>query len=301
VSDRPIFIGDADPPQQGAAQDGEALKLRGADALEGALAFVDAEGDALSRLRARVALRAAAADELGDRIEWARVDDGAFEEFSPAAAGWLGRLLHAVRVERRLRGSLEALMLLGDGGQLHRGCAERAVRFVEGRQHEDGSFGPLSGDLGPRLAVTGIAAGLLARSLVARPAHLEAAGDFLGSAWSPERIEAGRWPELVGYSMFHTNAPDELSDETLQWCGRELERGFRSHRTEALGVLQVLLACHVGSLPGASFAPEELLERLLGEQAADGGFDALCPDGPAFRVGPTIDAMRGVIGLCATF
>jgi hypothetical protein len=64
----------------------------------------------------------------------------------------------------------------------------------------------------------------------------------------------------------------ELSDAALQWCGRELERGFRSRACDALRAARVFVLCHASALPGASLTGRELCQALAGEQTADGGF-----------------------------
>ena len=291
-----VFLGGA----AGQPDAGE-LKERAASALELALGFVRAHGDELAELRAHVALRAEPVAKWVEALQALQQGDGSFAPSDVSGGGWLGRELQSRGVDDALCGTLEALALFSEVRQDDAACVEAAVRFVEVRQRGDGSFaaGVSSGDA--EIVITGVAAGSLGRSRYARPEILAAAGSWLGERFSPDRVEQGHFAERAAFAMYYSNAPDDASDEALQWCGRELERGFRSHACESLAVMQVLLACQVGSLPGATFAPEELLERLLEEQARDGGFDALAPEGPAARVGTTIDAMRAIIGLCATF
>jgi len=283
-----------------APADPTALKERAAASLERALAFVVEHGDSLAQLRAHVALQAEPAAVLTERMAALQAADGSFAPVSEACRGWLGRVLLERRAEDRLRGTLEALAILSDARQDDAPAAEAAVRFVESLQAEDGSFACGLADESAVVVVTGMAAGSLGRSRYARPEGLADAGAWLGTRFNPDLVEQGH-AECAAFAMYYSNAPDDLADEVLQWCGRALEKGFRSHAAESLAVMQVLLACQVGSLPGASFAPEELLERLLGEQAPDGGFAALEPGGPVARVASTTDAMRAVIGLCATF
>jgi hypothetical protein len=52
-------------------------------------------------------------------------------------------------------------------------------------------------------------------------------------------------------------------------------------------------------MPGATFDIAEMLERLLEEQAGDGGFAELSLDGPATRTTQTFDAMLALVRLCA--
>jgi hypothetical protein len=285
----------------GGGDPGVALKERGASALERALAFVSNNGDELSQTSAFVALRAEPAVGLAGAVGPLQQEDGSFEPFAPPSSGWLGRELRSRGLPARLSGTVEGLSLLCDARQGEAACVESAIRFLERQQLDDGSFAAASFEESTRIVATGVVGGSLARSRFARPEVLSAAATWLGERFSPEAVEAGHPAERAAFAMFYANVPDDLSDEILQWCGRELERGFRTHAAEALAVVQVLLASEVGSLPGASFAPEELLERLLEEQGADGGFDVLSPDGAPVRVGATVDAMRAIIGLCATF
>ena len=112
-------------------------------------------------------------------------------------------------------------------------------------------------------------------------------------------MEGGRLASIAAFAHFFANggAPD-LSDEALQWCGRELERGFRTHRFESVQTFRVLFYCDAHALPGATLDAVELLDRLLDEQAADGGFAALDPGGPPGRVAPTIDALMAIRATC---
>lgn len=294
-----VFIGAGDGPA-----DATRLKQQGAAALERALGFVREHGDALSLLSSHVALRAEPVGDLVERLAALQADDGSYGPFDAPCRGWIGRELEAHGADPRLRGTLEALALLADSRQTDAHCAEAAVRFVEAAQQPDGSFGSRAAsatDDSSAVVVTGISAGSLGRSRYARPEGLVDAGIWLGERFTPERVAQGHVAERAAFAMYYSNVPDEGADGALQWCGREIEREFRAHGFEALSVMQLLLACQVGALPGASFAPEELLERLLAEQAADGGFEALSADGPAARVTSTIDAMRAVIGLCAIF
>jgi len=294
-----VFLGAGEGPA-----DATRLKEQGAAALERALGFVLEHGDGLSVLCAHVALRAEPASKLVERLAALQSDDGSYDLFDAPCRGWVGRQLAEHGADPRLCGTLDALALFADSNQTDAPCAEASVRFVEAAQQPDGSFGSrmASGtDDSPDVVVTGISAGSLGRSRFARPEGLADAGVWLGERFTPDRVAQGHAVERAAFAMYYSNVPDEGADEALQWCGRELEREFRTRAVEALTVMQLLLACQVGALPGASFAPEELLERLLAEQAADGGFEALSAEGPSARVRSTIDAMRAVIGLCATF
>ncbi len=114
--------------------------------------------------------------------------------------------------------------------------------------------------------------GYLARSPFVRPRTLDAVGDFLARHWSPDLVQSGVWANVAGYAHYFANAPHEAADEILQWCGRELERGFRTRLFGAVETLRVLLLCDAHAIPGATLERDELVVSLLTEQEADGGF-----------------------------
>jgi hypothetical protein len=142
-------------------------------------------------------------------------------------------------------------------------------------------------------------AGILGRTPVSRPSLLEAAGEFLAPRFDPDAVENDGYTALLAYSHFFTNVAHDLSDEALQWCGRALEKGFRSRQFDAVATVRVLLTCDAQALPGATFDVTELLERLLEEQAGDGGFAELSVSGPATRTTQTFDAMLAIVRLCS--
>ena len=107
---------------------------------------------------------------------------------------------------------------------------------------------------------------------------------------------------LAAFAHFFTNVHHDLADEALQWCGRELERGFRTRQFDAIATLRVLLYCDADALPGLRIETEELLDLLLAEQSDDGGFYTACLGESAAsqtRVAVTIESMRSLLALCA--
>jgi len=282
----------------------EALRERAADALEHALGFVDAHGGELARMRARVVLRAVPVEQLTGEIASRQLPDGSFT--GPLAEVSLASELDLCDppVPEALRATLGALAVLAEARALHTGCVEAAVGWASRMQRADGSWGGEAATSDAGIFATGMLGGYLGRTRVARPEPLARAGAFLAGLWSPERVEGGAWSVLTAFAHFFSNVPQnaahDLADELLQWCGRELERGFRSHRFEALAVMRTLLDIDAAAMPGATLDTQEVLERLLAEQASDGGFAELVPDGPVGRVGPTIDATRAILALCAT-
>ena len=293
MSDRPIFV-------EGATASPEALKERAAEGLERAHGFVLAHATPLARCRGECLLEVAPLEDGARAVEALQREDGSFGVLVPHRAEHFDAEFKRWQPGESVLGSLDALGMLSGLRQLARARVERTVAFLEGQQREDGSFGQAR-EAELRLAGTGLLGGLLARTRYVRPAALAGVARFLGEHWDPSRVEGGHYASLAGYASFFTNVRDDQSDAVLQWCGRELERGFRTRRLEACALLSILLRCDVAMLPGATLAPDELLAALLGEQAGDGGFAALEPGGPAARVEPTLDALEVIVRLCRGF
>ena len=170
---------------------------------------------------------------------------------------------------------------------------EAAVEWLGPQQREDGSFG--EGDLPARIVRTGAVGGLLAKSPFARPAWLHAVDAFLCEHFTVERLQGGALGAIAAYSHWMGSWPSERSDEVLQWCGRELERGFRLGAFDALSTARVLLRARARGLPGARLDPSEIVLSLLGDQEADGAWPG---EGEA-RLDATLDAMEALARLAA--
>lgn len=304
MADDIVQIGGLQPPDEG-ADAVRALQERSATALERGLAFVVDYGDEVALLRAHVVLEVATPGDVIDRIAARQHSDGSFAPLGFVFSGAVTSELREAYLDAQAVGTLESLAVLADLQGLTSRAAEQAVAYLTRIQRQDGSWGnvdPTRSDQDPaqsRLFCTGMFAGYAMRTPFVRPEVVDWAGRFLTELWSPERVEGGRLAAIAAFAHFFANggAPD-LSDEALQWCGRELERGFRSRRFEAVETMRVLSYCDASGLPGATFDVVELLDRLLGEQAGDGGFAALDAGGPPGRVAPTIDALRAIRSLC---
>ena len=289
------------------AADLRALRLRSADALERSYRFLEGQSDDSARLRSRVLCGATPSSSLAEQLSGSQLADGSFPLGTLVSGGGLGfpaaDLERLDDDERAILGTLEALLVAADAGLFHGAWLERAVRALEGRQAADGAFRvgrrSVAGEQSD-VFYTGMVAGMLGRTPVSKPETLERAGEFLVAHFSPDAVEHDGYSALMAYSLFFTNVGHELSDEALQWCGRALEKGFRSRRHDAVATIRILLSCDAQAMPGAKFEVAELLDRLLAEQARDGGFAELALGGPAARTAQTFDAMLAIVRLCAS-
>lgn len=296
MSDEPVFLRASDAP----SADREELKERSATALERGLRFVEAHGDEWARLRAHVVLEARPADALVAWLAERQHPEGHWPRTGVDLVEALGFESPALW-GAPLAGTLEALVALGAARRLYVPSVRAAEAWLRAGQNADGSWGPLGSPPVDRLYLTGSLAGLLGRTDFVRPTLLDGAGDFLARLWSPEAVEEGRWSALAAFAHFFTNVHHDLSDEALQWCGRELERGFRTRRFDGLLTARVLLDCDAAALPAFGVGPAELAAALVAEQAADGGWAELAAAGPPARVGATVDGLRALVALNRAF
>jgi len=200
----------------------------------------------------------------------------------------------AVASDSALLATLCGLTRLDALGLLDHPVAERAAAWLLARQHGDGSFREAGADEERVIALTGEAAGLLAKTPFARASALQRAEAFLAGLWSVERVQGPRYAPILAYVHALANLQSELADEVLQWCGRELERGFRTHRFTAVAVARVFLRARARALPGASIEASELVATLLAGQAPDGGWSAE-PEVP--RPLATLEAVEALLRL----
>jgi hypothetical protein len=108
-------------------------------------------------------------------------------------------------------------------------------------------------------------------------------------------VKGGRaWGVLVAYAHCFANTSHEEGDPILQWCGRELERGFRTRLFDAVRAARVLVLCDAGAIPGARFAAGELVAGVLAEQQADGGWLDPADPAPAARVAHSLLALSAL-------
>ena len=186
------------------------------------------------------------------------------------------------------------LGFLGDLRALRGDLAERAVAAVAAAQRDDGSWREEEDSEEAQLFVTGMLAGYLAKTPFARPELLAAAGDFLAAHWSPQLVKGengGACPAIAAYAHFFANVRHESGDPVMQWCGRELERGYRLRQFDAVRTARILLYCDARTIPGGGLEAGELVAAILAEQCEDGGWLDAADPSPAARSAHSLDAL----------
>jgi hypothetical protein len=193
-----------------------------------------------------------------------------------------------------LEASLEGLARLDALGLLDSPVGERAAAFLLARQSPDGGWDEPGADEERRIALTGEAAGLLAKTPFARASALARAEAFLATRWSVERVAGPRYAPILAYVHALAHVPSDLADEVLQWCGRELERGFRTGAFAPVAVARVFLRARARALPGARIEASEVVAALLAAQDAEGAFRAE-PEAPPLVA--TLEAVEALLRL----
>jgi hypothetical protein len=195
---------------------------------------------------------------------------------------------------------LAALPVLGALADLRALDSALAIRIAEGLakvQAEDGSFGAAGSDEEERVFTTGRLASLLSGLRSVRRRLLENAADYLAGRFSPERVAGFAWRPLAAYTPFFTNVEHERGDDVLQWCGRELERGFRARRFDAVQTARIWVDCGAAALPGTRVGADEIVLALLGEQVSDGSWPLPDGQGPSARVAHALDGLTALMRL----
>lgn len=239
-------------------------------AVQRAAAFVESAADELATARARALIGAQPASVVVDLLR----DPG----FEPSVDRWL-----------RLLG------ILGDLRCANAAPVERACESLSASQQSDGSwFDRESAAEDERIYATGMIAGYLAKTSFVRQSTLDSAADYLAARWSPDRVKGSAWGANAAYFHCFALVRHEQADAILQWCGRELERGFRTGVYDAVRTARVFGLCIARALPGSRLAGSELVARILDEQLDDGGYALPGDSSRRARVAHTLDALAAL-------
>ncbi len=247
------------------------------DPLDRATAFVRAHGPAFEL---------ALMDTLGGRLPGEALEQtlAALQHesggFAPARAGDAGA--------GPVQATLSALSVLDAFGRPNAPPVARAASFLGARQQPDGSWAePDDAPEPARIRLTAAVCGRLARTRHGRASVLERGGAWLERHWDLERLAVDGLPGVTAWFEACASQPLEIADEALQWCGRELEKGFRAGVFDALGTARVFVACGARALPATRLEAAELVPSLLALQQQDGGWPGA---DPAERVRNSVDA-----------
>ena len=252
-------------------------------ALDRARHFVDQNGTPLDLLFLETALEMRPPVELAATLEASQDEEGGFGALSGAPDG-----SPPGGEEGRLARTARGLRLLDAAGLKEHPVTERAVAFLCAARSPDGSWSEATDRTeDERLVRTGEVVALLGRSPFAPASVLNAAEGWLREGWSVERVKGPAYGPILAYFAALASIPSELADEALQWCGRELERGYRSGAFGPVATARVFLRCGASALPGAGIRASEVVASLLDAQQEDGGYPAATLDE---RVVETLDA-----------
>ncbi|MDH3687304.1 MAG: hypothetical protein OEP95_13820 [Myxococcales bacterium] len=252
--------GDGVPRHDERADPAAAARRLGA-ALEGAKAFVESSREPVS-----VAYLAALAGNPGELREMAAR--------CTEPSGALGSLLPGAPEGPGVASTVDALNGLFAAGIRDGSLVENAAGFLQRAQDESGAWvDPVVREPLAALSLSGHACGVLGQTPFARQSTLDRGVEYLAHAWSVDRVQEGRLDVIAAYLHALSACPSELADEALQWCGRELERGWRIGRFAPASVARVFLLCDAMALPAAKVSASDIVEALLDTQAQDGSWE----------------------------
>jgi hypothetical protein len=235
--------------------------------MQRAAAFVESAGDEIAIGRARALIGTQPASVVVELLR------------GPAFEASVGRLLRTLEV-------------LDDLHCTNAAPVEHACESLTASQHSDGSWPDReSAAEDERIVATGMIAGYLAKTPFVRQSTLASAADYLAARWSPDRVKGSAWGANAAYFHCFALVRHEQADAILQWCGRELERGFRTGVYDAVRTARVFALCKAHALPGSGLAAAELLAGILDEQMDDGGYAAPADSSRGARVSHTLDAL----------
>jgi hypothetical protein len=201
-------------------------------------------------------------------------------------------LLRDPGLEASMGRLLRTLEILDDLRCTNAAPVEHACDSLTASQQSDGSWSDReSAAEDERIVATGMIAGYLAKTPFVRQSTLASAADYLVARWSPDRVKGSAWGANAAYFHCFALVRHEQADAILQWCGRELERGFRTGVYDAVRTARVFALCKAHALPGSGLAATELVARILDEQMDDGGYAAPADSSRDARVSHTLDAL----------
>jgi hypothetical protein len=241
-----------------------------AAAMQRAAAFVESAGDEVAIGRARALIGTQPASVV---VELLRESD---------YAASVGRLLLTLGILDDLRCTNATLV-------------EHACDSLATSQQSDGSWSERKSAVDDeRIFATGMIAGYLAKTPFVRQSTLASAADYLAARFRPDRVKGSAWGANAAYFHCFALVRHEQADPILQWCGRELERGFRTGVYDAVRTARVFALCKAHALPGSRLAVAELVARMLDEQMDDGGYDSPRNSSSRARVTHTLDALAAL-------
>ena len=248
--------------------------------------FVALEGAELDRIQLETLLRERDASGILDRLAALQDATGGIRGWRRDDSGDPGDLLAT---------TLRALGFLDGLGLLDHPVPEAAVGFLVAGQAADGGWGDPFSNEEQRILTTGAVAGYLAKTPFARASVLCSAESFLLERWTIDRVQGPSYAPILAYThllaAFTSDTSADAGDEALQWCGRELERGYRTQAFDPVSVARVFCRARARALPGASLEPAELVISLITAQDDDGGWTAE-PD--VSRVDATLEAVEAL-------
>jgi hypothetical protein len=252
-------------------------------AIDRARVFVAERGSRFDRLFLATVLGEREVEDLARAIESGQDERGAIRR--PADHG-------EESLEADVGSTVAALGYLEAVRRLDLPLVERAVAFLSASQRSDGSWCATEGDSEEeRLVLTGAVCGILANAPCARDSVLRAASGFMESLWVAERRRSSAYDVAVAYLQVMTNFPTDLADQVLQHWGRQLERGYRAGKLDAVHAARVFVLCDVHALPGARIDSREAVAALLATQQEDGGWAGGAGADPRARIAATLDAV----------
>ena len=220
----------------------------------------------LSREPVSVAFLSALAGDPGDLV--------AMAERCAEPTGALGSLLPSAPEGPGVASTVDALGALFAAGIRDGLLVECAAGFLQSAQDEAGAWAdPVIREPLAALALSAHVCGVLGHSPFARQSTLDRGVEYLAGAWSVDRVQEGRLDIIAGYLHALSVCPSDLADEALQWCGRELERGWRIGRFAPPAVARVFVLCDAMALPAAKVSASDVVEALLDSQQPEGGWE----------------------------